>query len=267
MSQSENNPNNERYTNRFSILNSNVTNLTAQLEEHVNNTEDKVRKPPPVYIENVVNYSSMINCIQTTISKDEFVCKTLANNSVKVNTKSADSYRKLIHLLKQGNVEYYMYQPRDERAYGVVIKILDATISTDDIKDELQSIEFKIRNVVNIRNWKTKQPLALFFTDQEPSENNKNIYELKSLLGTKIIVEPPRKKREIPQCHRYQEYGHTKSYCIKAYSCVKCTDNHQTEECTKSKDLLLKCALCGGLHPANYKATYTGSCKGQGVNQ
>lgn len=108
MSQSENNPNNEQYTNRFSILNSNVTNPTVQLEEHINNTEDKVRKPPPVYIENVVNYPSMIKCIQTTISKDEFVFKTFANNLVKVNRKSIYSYRKLIHLLKQGNVEYYM---------------------------------------------------------------------------------------------------------------------------------------------------------------
>ena len=146
------NPNNERYLNRFSIRNPKVTNPTEQLEEHVNNTEDKVRKPPPVYIENVVNYPSMINHIQTTTSKDRFVCKTFANNSVKVNTKSADSYRKLIHPLKQGNVEYYTYQPRVERAYRVVIKNLHATITTDDIKDELQSIGFKIRNVVHIRN-------------------------------------------------------------------------------------------------------------------
>ena len=71
----------------------------------------------------------------------------------------------------------------------MVIKNLHATIPTDDIKDELQSIRFKIRNVVNIRNWKTKQPLPLFFIDQEPGENNKDIYELKSLLGTKIKKE------------------------------------------------------------------------------
>ena len=54
------NPKNEWYINRFSILNSNVTNPTEQLEEHVNNKEDKIRKPP-IYIENVVNYPSMIN--------------------------------------------------------------------------------------------------------------------------------------------------------------------------------------------------------------
>ena len=57
----------------------------------------------------------------------------------------------LQHLFKQGNVEYHTHQPRDEKSYRVVIKNLLATISTNDTKDELQNIGFKIRNVVYIR--------------------------------------------------------------------------------------------------------------------
>ena len=53
----------------------------------------------------------------------------------------------LQHLFKQGNVEYYKHQPRDEKSYRVVIKNLHATISTDDTKHELQNIGFKIRSI------------------------------------------------------------------------------------------------------------------------
>ena len=60
----------------------------------------------------------------------------------------------LQHLFKQGNVEYYTHQPRDEKSYRVVIKNLLATISTDDTRDELQNIGFKIRNVVTFEHRK-----------------------------------------------------------------------------------------------------------------
>ena len=52
---------------------------------------------------------------------------------------------------------------------------------------------------------------------------------------------------------RCQQYGHTKSYCNRPFSCVKCGGNHNSKECTKRKDTPATCALCGGNHPANYR--------------
>ena len=68
-------------------------------------------------------------------------------------------------------------------------------------------MRFLIRNVSNIRSWKTKEPLPMFFVDQEPNDTNKKKYELYQLLGTKIVVESPRKKRIIRQWLRCQDYG------------------------------------------------------------
>ena len=70
-----------------------------------------------------------------------------------VSLLAGNGFRKALlqHLFKEGNVEYYTHQPRDEKSYTVVIKNLHATISTDDTKDELQNIGFKVRNVVYIR--------------------------------------------------------------------------------------------------------------------
>jgi hypothetical protein len=69
-----------------------------------------------------------------------------------------------------------------------------------------------------------------------------------------IQIEPPSvNKKNIPQCARCQQYGHTRSYCNKPFACVKCGGPHNSKDCSKRKDTPAKCALCGGNHPANYK--------------
>lgn len=238
-------------SNRFTSLNIE----DVQSEETVaQNTENNLEhKPPPIYIQDVVDYPAMLQTIETTLQRKEFICKTLSNNKIKINTSTINAYRKLNHLLKQNNIAFYTYQPREERSYRVVIKNIHQSVPTQDIKEALQELGFDIRSVTNIRSWKTKEPLPLFFVDQEPNENNKNIYKINHLLNTKILVEAPRKKKEIPQCTRCQEYGHTKSYCNKPFYCVKCANNHPTNVCQKLKDLPATCILCGGPHPANYK--------------
>jgi hypothetical protein len=93
----------------------------------------------------------------------------------------------------------------------------------------------------------------MFFIDLEPAYNNKEIYNLTAIQNKIIYVEPPHTNTNIPQCTRCQHYGHTQRYCNKQYACVKCGGKHNTSSCTKSRDTLAKCVLCGGAHPANYK--------------
>lgn len=66
-------------------------------------------------------------------------------------------------------------------------------------------------------------------------------------------IEPPRKKNEVVQCTRCQRYGHTKTYCRRQHRCVKCGQEHNTKQCTKTKDTPAICVLCEGNHTANYK--------------
>ena len=94
----------------------------------------------------------------------------------------------------------------------------------------------------------------MFFVDLEPAANNKDIYNITALQNKIIQIEPPRvNKKNIPQCTRCQQYGHTRTYCNKPFACVKCGGPHNTKDCSKRKDTPAKCALCGGNHPANYK--------------
>lgn len=93
----------------------------------------------------------------------------------------------------------------------------------------------------------------MFFADLNPQESDNDIFSVTTLLHTKIKIEEPHKKLEIPQCLNCQSYGHTRTYCAYPIKCVKCGDAHSTSSCIKPLDLPAKCALCSGPHPANYK--------------
>ena len=93
----------------------------------------------------------------------------------------------------------------------------------------------------------------MFFLDLDPNPNNKQIYDLRYINNAVVKIEPQRKINDIVQCHRCQQYGHTKAYCRKPFACVKCGLNHSTAECKKSIDAPPKCIHCLNNHTANYK--------------
>ncbi|VVC38953.1 Pre-C2HC domain [Cinara cedri] len=93
----------------------------------------------------------------------------------------------------------------------------------------------------------------MFFIDLEPDINNPEIFKLSLLCYSKIKVEAPRPRKDIPQCLRCQSYGHTRAYFNHHPRCVRCGDLHDSTSCQKDQSQPATCALCGGPHPANYK--------------
>lgn len=246
--------------NRFDELSHLSDNEMHRSEEDLSTTEDTPRtqqprehKPPPIYVYNVTDYQDMVSYLTATLEEEQYYCKALTDETVKINVYTSDSYRRLIKQFQADNVIHHTYQPRGERAYRVVLRHLHHSIRPEVIKNELEGLGHTARNVLNIRHRLTKAPLPLYFVDLEPRDNNKNIYDLQFLCNMKITVEAPRKKTTIVQCARCQSYGHTKTYCTRPFICVKCGGDHNTTECTKDPTTPAKCALCGGAHPANYK--------------
>lgn len=224
-------------------------------EQSTNKTADKTKeyKPPPVFLKNIVSYPDMIKQIKAGIESENFYSKTMSNGSVKVSVLNSDTYRKLIKYLNENHVAYFTYQLKEEKPFRVVIRNIHHTVKPDEIKEALLQEGFETRNVVNVKNWRTKEPLPMFFVDLEPTENVKKIYELEYLLYTKIKIEPPRPRKEIVQCMRCQQFGHTKSYCTLPPVCVRCGGEHDNRTCPNEKNDTPKCGLCEGNHPANYR--------------
>ncbi len=216
-------------------------------------TVKKPPKPPPIFIQGVTNFKAMVDTLIKFTEESSFTAKALVNDVVKINVDSPENFRKTVNGLKAGKIAFYTYQLKSERSYKVVIRHLHHTIDSSEIKEALTQEGYEICNVTNIRHSKSKEPLSLFFVDLEPNENNKSIYNLQTLLHTRIQVESPRPRHEIPQCKRCQGFGHTRGYCTLPYICVKCGGEHDNRDCTKSPEAKPKCGLCGGDHTANYR--------------
>ena len=218
-----------------------------------NTTERKKTPPPPIFVQSVNDYKGMLDRITQTIPKEHFVTKGIANDAVRININEVDSYRKLIKEFRARDIKFFTYQIKAERAFKVVVRNLHHSIKPEDIKQELQEKGFSVRNVVNIRHSRTKNPLPLFFVDLDPVGEFKSIYEVKALLQHRVTIESPRPRREIVQCMRCQKFGHTRSYCTLPPVCVKCGQEHDNRACTKGPEVAPTCGLCNGNHTANYR--------------
>lgn len=49
----------------------------------------------------------------------------------------------------------------------------------------------------------------------------------------------PSNRHDPPICKKCQRLGHTKAYCLREPRCIKCGDNHVSDQCTLDKSLNL----------------------------
>jgi hypothetical protein len=145
-----------------------------------------------------------LNELLVAISGDNFELKVLTGNQVKVQPKSAEHYRQILHALIEKRTEFHTYQPKEERCFRTVLRGMHYSTDVADIKSAIEHYGHRVRNVYNMKQQRTNIPLPLFFVDLKPQANNKDIYHIETLNYTKVKFEPPRPKRNIPQCSKYQ---------------------------------------------------------------
>lgn len=213
----------------------------------------KPARPPPIFIAGVQDVNPLMTELKTLFT-DGFTMKILNNDEVKIQTNDPDKYRATVQLLMTKKQQFHTYKPRLERNFRVVLRGIHPSTGIEEIKKEIEDMNHVVINIHNIKQRITGKPLPLFYVDLQPKQNNKDIYNITSLLHTIIKFESPKPKMEIPQCTTCQRYEHTKKFCHRHPRCVKCAGDHLTKNCErKVKDANVRCVLCSGNHPANYK--------------
>lgn len=64
----------------------------------------------------------------------------ISTNSIKLSTNPANSYRSVIKFLQSNNAAFHTYQLKEDRAFRVVIKNINHSISIIKIKNELTAL-------------------------------------------------------------------------------------------------------------------------------
>lgn len=222
-------------------------NQAGESNNNPNTTVPKI-KIPPIYLQSDINHKELTTDIKS-LATGEFTtyCNT---NSIRINLTKQEDYRSLTKHFFENKIKYHTYQNPSSKPLSVVIKNVPISLTIQEIENEL-----KILPVIKITRLltKDKQPLPVCAVDLTDNEDAKKIFTLKSLYYSIVTVEIRKKPTNIPQCHRCQQYFHTKNYCTLEPRCVKCAGNHLHNQCPKKKNEPLTCANCGGNHAASYR--------------
>jgi len=97
--------------NRYGLL----TNETNEDSVDGNLSSMQIQKPPPIVVHAVINYGEMIKRIRDIAEDEQYCTKSLANNVIKINCVTPETYRKLVRYLKD-NIFYHTYQLKKEMA-------------------------------------------------------------------------------------------------------------------------------------------------------
>jgi 3-methyladenine DNA glycosylase AlkC len=108
------------------------------MEESDSQTDPGYRtpKPPPIFIYGIVNYNEMVNKLTEVIQQEQYSTKSMADNIIKINCTTPETYRKLVGFLKDNNIVHHT-QLKEERAYRVVIKYLHHSVNTKETENQL----------------------------------------------------------------------------------------------------------------------------------
>lgn len=110
-----------------------------------------------------------------------------------------------------------------------MIKGLYSKIDSEKVKYDLKSKGHQDLCITNLTKSDTSIPLLMFLVELAAIVTNKEIYG-NVISNTIVRIEPPRVKRDIPQCTRCQSFGLARNYCNRKPACVK---EHLTTQCSQ----------------------------------
>jgi hypothetical protein len=126
----------------------------------------------------------MLDNFAMVTENETYIVKALPNNTMKIMPNTPETYRKLIHHVRDEKIIHHTYRLKQGRAYRIVILDLHHSIPMSDMIEEFNKKGHKVRNMINVKHRVSKEPLPLSFVDLEPQSNNKEIFNLKSFCKT-----------------------------------------------------------------------------------
>ncbi|GFW56132.1 nucleic-acid-binding protein from transposon X-element [Trichonephila clavipes] len=176
----------------------------------------------------------------------------MSGRFLKVTVGDDVDYRALSKWLESSGVEFKSFMLKQDRPVKVVIRGLPSNTEPEEIKTEIEAEGFKVLKISQMKNYRTKAPMPLFYLQIENGVDAPKIYDFTELFGTRIEVKPFDRGNKVNQCWRCQGWFHSSEVCHLPPRCVKCAGPHAAKDCTLEFEAPMKCANCSGAHAANW---------------
>ncbi|GFV16034.1 zinc finger protein [Trichonephila clavipes] len=119
------------------------------------------------------------------------------------------------------------------------------------MKTEIEAKGFKVLKISQMKNYRAKAPMPLFYLQIQNGADAVKIYDFTELFSTRIEVKPFDRGNKNNQCWRCQGWFHSLEVCHLPARCVRCAGPHAAKDCILDFDAPMKCANCSGAHAAN----------------
>jgi hypothetical protein len=92
-----------------------------------------------MYIQDVTTIPLLLQLLEQ-VAPHKYETKAVADNKVKIQPTSSDSYRAIIKALAKKCTEFRTYKPKEDRSYRVVLKNMHYSINPADIKTNGETV-------------------------------------------------------------------------------------------------------------------------------
>ncbi|GAB0095200.1 hypothetical protein DMENIID0001_105550 [Sergentomyia squamirostris] len=224
-------------------------------EQHRHKERKHSTRVPPIVIRHPSN-KQLVAEIKSMIGDNFSIkCNHHDPEEFKLKCSSIEHYRVIMQKLKeQPSIPYHTYATDDDKHFKVFLSGI-VGFSTDEIQADLELKGVKAMKVVSYTTQKIKTGAFIVLLERGSSTikdlKEKCRYVCHCCAGWAKFM---KKKGEMVQCRRCQQFGHVAANCGHTYRCVKCTEIHQPGECPRTtREGPAKCVNCDGPHAANYR--------------
>lgn len=208
--------------------------------------------PPPIVIRNIQDFEACAKGIQQAC-KGAFSFQS-KGETTRLKTDSADDFRAAIKFLEKAKLEHHTFTPLgDKKATKSVIRGLDKSTRIEWINECLADQGIEVEKITQLKSQKgNKEALPLFLVNSTP-DMAKKLKSITTLCYSLVKIEKYISPAGPTQCYKCQRYGHVSRHCDNRPRCLKCGTGHETQQCTKRREVSPTCANCQGAHTSNYK--------------
>lgn len=209
------------------LIHKNNTHKTSTPNTHntQNNSEDNIKVQKIMPSINIFNQyiKDIINVIKNSCKITNFNIKKITNTKHAIYTHTFHDFKKIINILKIGQVPSYTYTPKCIKNQSFLLKELDRDDDIIDIFENIKHHESESLKIEKVTQFKAKNVETSFFIVTISNTSAvKSLFAIKYVLYRAVGWERIRRDG-ITQCFRCQGFGHTAVNCSLRFRCVKCS--------------------------------------------